>query len=303
LLRIDLLPRTFEIARRNKVVMAVMVLALILALAGWGFAVVKIRSDIARTQQEYDAAHAEAEKVRAIEKETQAKQAELAPIAAKVDFVSQADRCGEQFWDRFYSISQYIPENAQLTRISITPPNSVNFSVIVGDTTECARFVLNLIKCPALSEVSISGLPAGLSIRGVGSAGGRATFRAQAGAAEAAMPGAEAEMPAAEAPGMGPGGLAGGPGAAVTRPGGPEEIRLEIAGVLAQSVSEPAPPGAGAAPAAGPGGPGVGPEMAPGAETGAEIPAGEGPGAPAGEGAGAGVEEGAGGAEEPISEE
>ncbi len=75
--------------------------------------------------------------------------------------MTDADECGGHYWDRFHAINEYIYERAQITSFSITGGSAVNFNAVVGDTTECARFVLNLIRCPLLTDVSFSGLPAG----------------------------------------------------------------------------------------------------------------------------------------------
>jgi hypothetical protein len=269
LLRIDLLPRHFAVARVNKLVMAVMILILIVAMLFWGGMVMATGKKINAAEQRYQDAHGDAEKVRTLERETKAKEAELAPIAAKVDFVGEADRSGEQFWDRFHAITRFIYERAQVSRMAITPPGSVNFDAVVGDTTECARFVLNLIQCPALTQVSVSGLPAGVSIAG---AGGRAAAVAAPAGMAGMEPGMEmeAEQAVAEEAGMG-GPMGGGaPTAAAAVPG---EIHLSISAQLVEPVSEPMPPG-GAAPAAGPAPPGAGagPTEATGAEPEAAAP-------------------------------
>lgn len=257
MLRIDLLPRHFAVARINKLVMAVMILILIVVMLFWGGMLMATGRKIAAAEQRYQDAHGDAQKVRALEDETKQKRAELAPIAAKVKFVGDADRSGEQYWDRFHAITKFIYDRAQVSRMAITPPGNVNFDAVVGDTTECARFVLNLIQCPALTQVSVSGLPAGVSIEG---AGGRAAAVSAPGGMGLGMEMAGEEAVAEEA-GMG-GPMAGGaPAAAAAVPG---EIHLSITAQLVQGVSEPMPPGGAAAPAAGPAArgraPGPGPE-------------------------------------------
>lgn len=286
MLKIDLLPRHFAIARTNKIVMALFIILLLVVMAGWGFAYMMVRSQIAKTNEELEAIEPKAQETESTKAETAQKQAELAPIAAKVDFVAEADKSGAQYWDRFHAIAAWIPSFVQITQFSITNPANVNFDAIVGDTTEAARFVLNIIQCPALSNISISGLPAGVSIEGVG---GGAGFTPMGGG----MPGAEPGMPPGMEPGMEAGmmepGMAPMGGGQLTAAG---EIRLSIAATLTEPVSEPVP--AGGAPAGGaPGMPGMEPGMAPGMEPGMEgAPPGEPPaGEPAAEPAEGGGED------------
>lgn len=282
MLKIDLLPRHFAIARTNKIVMAVFIVLLIAVMGGWAFAYMMVRGQISTTQAKLDEVEPIAKQTEATESEIAQKQADLAPIAAKVDFVEQADQSGAQYWDRFHDIAAWIPAFAQITQFSITNPANVNFDAIVGDTTEAARFVLNIIQCPALSNISISGLPAGVSIEG---AGGAAGFTPMAGAM---APGMEPGMEAGMEPGMAPMGGGGQPTA-----GG--EIRLSITATLTEPVSEPAP-GGGAPTAGAPGMPGMGPEGMPtDAGAGPGPDAGAGPGPDAGGGGGGGGGEDAGG--------
>ncbi|MBD3293426.1 MAG: hypothetical protein GF393_10915, partial [Armatimonadia bacterium] len=213
-----------------------------------------------------------ANKVRDLESETSAKQGQLDPIQAKIDFIEDANTSGEQYWDRFHAINEYIPEFAQMTRFSITAPGSVNFTVIVGDTTEAARFVLNIVHCPALSNVSVSGLPAGMSIEGAGGATGGGGFQP--------MGGPEMGMDMGMEPGMEPGMEAMGPmggmgGGAAPQASASGDITLDVSAALTESVGEPVPSGGaaaggGGAPGmAGMGGPGMGaPGMEPGMEPG-----------------------------------
>lgn len=275
MLKIDLLPRHFAIARTNKIVIALFIILLIAVMAGWGFAYMMVRGQISATQAKLDEVEPIAKKTEQTEQEIAQKQGELAPIAAKVDFVAEADQSGAQYWDRFHDIVAWIPAFAQITQFSITNPANVNFDAIVGDTTEAARFVLNIIQCPALSNVSISGLPAGVSIEGVGGAAG---FTPMGGAMG---PGMEPGMEAGMEPGM-EAGMPGGPGMAPmgggAQPTASGEIHLSITATLTEPVSEPVPGGGGAAAGGMPGGmPGM-PGMEPGMEPGMPGPEGAPPG-------------------------
>ncbi len=259
MLKIDLLPRHFAVARTNKIMIALLIMVLIVVMLGWAGAVMMVKRQIGTTNAELDNIEPTAAKVEELEAETAQKQSELAPIEGKVDFVAEADESGVQYWDRFHDINEYIYDRAQVTRFSITNPSSVNFTAIVGDTTECARFVLNLIQCPALSDISISGLPAGVSIEGAGGATGGFSPMAGGMMEEPGMMGAPPMDEGMMMGGPGMGGFApGGGGGAVTATG---EIVLDITAQLTESVSEPMPPGMGGG-AAGMGG-GMGGGMMP----------------------------------------
>jgi len=241
--------------------LTVMIVLLIVTLVGWMAIVGGVKSKIAVANAEFNEVKPTADKVRKLEDETASKQSDLQPITDKVNFVADADECGGQYWDRLHAINDYIYEKAQITSFSITDENVVNFNAIVGDTTDCARFVLNLIRCPLLTNVSFSGLPAGASVEGAG--GAVSSFNA-GGAGDMGMePGMMMEEPGMEMGGMG-GGSAGG---AVTAEG---DIVLAVSATLVDSVSEPLPPGAAVA-----GGGGMGMGMG---EMGMEGPGMGGPG-------------------------
>lgn len=274
MLRIDLLPRQIAIARTNKILVALIIVLLVAELAALGIMYMGIRGEQSRVAEELEKTTKVADEVRKLESEISSKEADLKPIQDKIDFIEDANKSGEQYWDRFHEINKYIYENARMTRFSLTGGNSVNFTVVVSDTTEAARFVLNLVHSPALANVSVSGLPAGVSIEGAGGAGGGG-FQPMGG--EMGMePGMEPGMgePGME-PGMG-GPMGGGPAPQATAEG---DITLNVTASLTEGVSEPAPSGGGGAGGAGGGIGGMPPGMDPGmmepgmAEPGMEDPA------------------------------
>ncbi|HCA48174.1 MAG TPA: hypothetical protein DEP45_12730 [Armatimonadetes bacterium] len=252
MLRIDLLPRQIAIARTNKLLIALIIALLLVELGVLGAMLMGVKGRIATTSAELERVTKIADEVTKLEGEVTQKEGELAPIQAKVDFVDEADRSGEQYWDRFHEINEYIYENAQMTRFSITGTSSVNFTVVVGDTTDAARFVLNIVHCPALSNVSVSGLPPGVSIEGAGGAMGGG-FQPMAGMEPGMEPGID--------PGMEPG-MGAGMGGATPQASATGEITLDITATLTEPVSVPAPGGGGAA-AGAPGMPGMEPGMDP----------------------------------------
>jgi hypothetical protein len=185
----------------------------------------QVQQDIAVTEEKYNEAHTQAEAVRKIDSEASAKQTELEPIAKKIDFVEKADGSGEEYFDRFWKINEYIYAQAQMSTFSISPPSSVSFTVAVTDTTEAGRFVLNLIQCPHITGIQVSGMPPGESVEPEGSATATAptvareeaiTFNVSATLTE------PIETPAPPAAGGGGGAAGGGmPG------GGPEGMPMD----------------------------------------------------------------------------
>ncbi len=166
MLRIDLLPPGIRTRRLHKLLVA-LVVAILIAETGVLFAMFRgIRAERREAEETLAEVKPIADQVRSIDSDISAREAELQPIADKIEFVDEADASGEQYWDRFHAINAYIYERAQVTSFSIQEPDSVSFNVILGDTTEAARFVLNLMMCPVIHNLSISGLPAGVSIAG-----------------------------------------------------------------------------------------------------------------------------------------
>ncbi len=198
----------------------------------------QIKANISRAEEELATVTAVANEVRNIQAETTSKQAELDPIQAKIDFVDDADGSGLPYFDRFWKINEYIYQNAQMTDFQITPPSSVSFTITVNGTTEAGRFLLNLIFCPHINGIQVSGMPAGNTVQSPGDLTSETqdqviTFSvtatlaepittpapASGGAGAAAGSGAAMGMGGSMPPGAdpmmmdGPGGPGGGPGA------------------------------------------------------------------------------------------
>ncbi len=164
MLRIDLLPRSIAQGRRNVRLLMFSGVAIAVAAVVMFLWLQQVKTNIAQTEEEYNEAHTKAEAVRAIDSEASAKQTELDPIAGKIKFVEKADGSGEVYFDRFWKINEYIYVQAPMSSFSISPPASVSFTVQVSDTTEAGRFVLNLIQCPHITGIQISGMPPGESV-------------------------------------------------------------------------------------------------------------------------------------------
>lgn len=288
MLKLDLLPAHYTIARRNRKVIFLSIPLLVGVVLAWLLVMVQMNSTITRTQQELEETTAQADQVRKIQADTEKQKGELKPIKDKVDFVLAADKSGSQYWERFYEINKFIYGRAVVTRFSITPPDAVAFDVEVETTEDAGRFILNLIQSPDITGISISGQPV---------AGG--TIGGAAGAAPAAAPGGE--MP----PGAPPGGPEAGPppgaegmpgappgGAAPAAAAGEGPIRFSVTARLVKPIVIPSPPGGGDAAAGGPGG--GPPDGGPGAPPGGPPP-GEGGPPPGPPGGGGGGEDGGGG--------
>ena len=301
MLKIDLLPAHYAVARRNKKTIFLSIPLLVGVALLWLLVMVQTNKNITTATADLDKATTDAKAVLKVQDDTKARQAELDPIQAKVKFVQDADVSGLPFWDRFHKINQYVYDRALVRNFTITPPGSVSFSAELTSTEDAGRFILNLIRCPYITGISISGSP-GVSgaIEGAGGASAPAAA-SPGGAGGPGMPGM------AGGPGM-PGGPPGGPGMPGGAPGGPGgaapaaagaaqgPIVLSVTATLVEPIAIPAPPSpappAGAGGMEGPGGPG-----GPGGPAG---PAG--PGGPSGPGA-SGAKAKSGGSSEDSSDD
>lgn len=256
MLRIDLLPPGVRRARTNKKLLALIVLLLLAAGLGVGFYATTLQAKLTGLQAEYTKVKEAADEVRATEAEAGGIQGRLQPIADKISFIRQADECGYPYWERFFEIAEYIYGGAELRFFGImahpagglvgggdpealyqqTGPAGGSpdcaFGVTVKNANECARFILNLIRCPEISNLRISGtVPSGRAIAAkwpqilqqwnLPSLGGIPTMDVEGlnfSSGGGGAPGMEGGMgmPGGE---MG-GGMAGGPGAMPGAPGG-----------------------------------------------------------------------------------
>lgn len=278
MLKVDLLPAHYAIARRNRKTIFLSIPLLVGVAVLWLLVMVKMNNDITKTTAELEETTRQADGVRKLQDETKAKQAELTPIQDKVKFVQAADVSGLPFFDRFDKINQYIYDKSVVRNFSITPPGAVTFSVELANTEDAGRFILNLIRCPFITGISISGSPGvGGTIAGEGGAAAPAAAGGPAG--EPGMPGMSPD-----AGGPAPGAPAGGAPAAGTVAG---PIQLSVTATLVEPITIPTPPSgapaAGPEGAGGPGGPG-GPPSGPGGPP-------SGPGGPPSDGGGGGGDE------------
>ncbi len=163
MLKVDLLPRHFAIARLNKKLIVVVVIALIAVAGFWLFRVNTLKATIAQTEETLAEVTVIADKVRGLAQEASQKESDLAPIQEKVDFVAAADDSGAQFWDRFHAINKYISNDAQMSDITISG-SAVEFNVTIRGTLGVARFLLNLLRCPDISDITYSGISGGAGV-------------------------------------------------------------------------------------------------------------------------------------------
>lgn len=168
MLRVDLLPRVIVRGRRNAQLLVFCIFIILATAAAMLLWVKSVQAKIAATEEELAAVKQRADAVRATEKETEQRKAELAPIQAKIDFVENADKSGEPYFDRFWKINEYIYSRAKMTNFQITPPSSVSFTVELGGTTDVGRFLLNLVLCPHINGIQVAGVPAGESVAPTG---------------------------------------------------------------------------------------------------------------------------------------
>lgn len=278
MLKLDLLPAHYAIARLNRkvIIMAIPVLVGVALL--WLLLLLNMNGTINRTKSGLESTKVQADKVRDTQGKTAKREGELKPIADRINFVQAADQSGGQFWDRFHEVNKYIHERALISSLSISG-STVTFTAGLENTEDAARFILNMVRCPYITSFSISGLTvaggAVMSSAGVSPTGGAAPAGAPGmpGAEAGAPPGMGPGGPGMPPPGMGPGGP-GGPGMGPGAPGGAAPggaaaagpITFNVTCTLKQAIVVPTPPAAGGgAAAAGPGGAGPGgPPGAPG---------------------------------------
>ncbi|MCE5216422.1 hypothetical protein LLH03_05235 [bacterium] len=335
-------------------------LLLAAAVLGFGFLFTTLQTSIGRKNQELADATKLADEVRKLESEVSAKKGRLQPIADKVAFIDQADECGYPYFDRMYKILEFIYGGAELRFFGIMahnsgglvgdgsrealyhvggPAGSVDcaFGVRIKNTNEFGRFILNLIRCPEITDVRISGaVPAGRvvaarwpqilqqwnlpyfgiptgALQGLSLGGGGGAQGAAGGAPEGGMPtGAEAGSPSEASgmptePGAGGGPAAMGGAAAMqalsVQPALDGSIDVLVTCQLVHPIMVPQPAsGAAAAPAGGPGGAPGGAPAGAGGPPGGAPPGGEAgaaaPGAEEPGASGGGKAGGGGGGEE-----
>ena len=334
-IKIDLLPKSVKYARVNKVLLIAVVAALAVGLLALGSMDAKLRGDIADAEKRLETVTAEAQAVQSLETQVATNRSRLKPIADKVQFIEAADECGYVYWERFYSVIEYIYGGAELHFFAILgqpfqPSNVTDFSpealfhlapagstdcafaVTVKNPNEFARFMLNLMRCPEISDIQVTGsVPSGRVIAAQWPVMLQQwnlpqfqmpTFNFPLAGVTGGGPGMGGGMEMGGGPGMGGGGAGAGAGVA-QQPRLDAPIEVLITCRLAKSVGIPMPPqgaaAGGAAPAGGMGGPGMGgpgmggpgmggPEMG-GGMPGPGGPGGGGgapPGAPAGGGGG-----------------
>jgi hypothetical protein len=250
LLRIDLLPEHFAQARAARAWLVFMVVLLLVVVAANFLFLTMKKSQLAAVKADLAKWDAEARQVEAIETEVANLKALAAPIDSKVNFIEQADSSGEQYWAAFDKVNRYIYAKARMLQFSITPPSTVSFQVEVPDTTSVGRFVLNLIRCPDITNTNFGGtIPSG---PGVGGAAGAA---APAGGGAGAGP--PMGMGMGSMGGGAPGGMMGMPGMGGGAPGGGAAagasgpIILTVSAQLTSPITVPQPGGGAPAAAAG----------------------------------------------------
>ena len=131
MLKIDLLPRHFAIARKNKALLAMFVVLLAATGLAWFWQGMQIAGQINAVAANEAALQSDLSQVDSYTSKTSAKQADLKPIKDKVDFADTADKSGRGYWKAYHAINEYIWEGAQVTDFSISCAGKVDFTVTV----------------------------------------------------------------------------------------------------------------------------------------------------------------------------
>ncbi|NLO73064.1 MAG: hypothetical protein GX100_02995 [candidate division WS1 bacterium] len=275
MLKIDLLPKHFAAARKNLKLLILFGVLLLVTAGGWLYHINSLQAQTTKYKADTEALQP---LVQAVDQYTQETTklingpSEVSLWKAQDEFITKADATGPEFWKAFHAIREYIPEFARMTTFGITPPDSVQFTVEVRGTHQAGKFAMNIVRCPAITGITMNGLPAGVGLPGAPGAAAAPTPTAAA-PPQPGDPGYLGALPPPEAAPGAPPVAAGGPPAGA--PGSDTElITLNITAKLTTGIQIPTPAaGAGAAPA-GAGPPGMG-----------EIPGGPpGPGGPEGMG-------------------
>jgi len=261
-LRINLLPRTYAIARRNTALFVLVLAVVVASIFGWLAVVGALKVQDNAVQADIAKVKPDADRYTQLTGDAQAASSRVQPLQDKLDFIAAADTSGGQFFDRFYAINEFIAGTAQVTSFTINPPTSVSFMVTMP-AADYPRFMLNMIRCPHLTGISISGV----TQPGTAILPGTAGQAAGGGGGGAMGPGA----------GMGPGAMGaagGGPGAMMPGGGGGGAMMPGGGGAMGPGAGAMGP-GAGAmGPGAGAMGPGAGAGMPTGGAGGAAVPGG-----------------------------
>ncbi len=268
MLKIDLLPSYVRERRKVKPAIILVVVIILVEVALLLGASMKVKGAIAATQKELDEIEPVAKQVESLEAEAQSELATVKPAIDRVKYYEDMAKLGDQFVKLIDAVNEYIYEKVTVQNFQ-TDGSSVSFTAVTDSTESFGRFLLNFLRCPAVTNVSVS-----TNIGGGGGAGG------------GAMPGVPG------IPGGGPGmppGIGGPPGgaAAPVAGGGAELITVNVSCTVTPDYKVTVPTLGGAAPAAAPGGMGMGampgaPGMVPGIP-GAAVP-GAGPPLPPGAG-------------------
>ena len=108
MLKIDLLPKHFAIARKNKQLLALFVIALVVVAGAWYYQATQLSAATEKVKADEAVYAGDAKLVDQYTQETSAKQADLAPIKARLDFVDAANALGPKYWKAFHAVNDYI---------------------------------------------------------------------------------------------------------------------------------------------------------------------------------------------------
>jgi len=205
LLKIDLLPSYVRERRKVKPAIILVVVIILIEVALLMGASMKVKGAIAATQKELDEIEPVAKQVESLEAEAQGDLATVKPAIDRVKYYEDMAKLGDEFIKLIDTVNEYVYEKVTVQNFQ-TDGSNVSFTAVTDSTESFGRFLLNFLRCPAVTNVSVN-----TNIGGGGGGG-------------AAMPGVPG-IPGG-GPGMPPG--IGGPGVGAAAPaagGGAELIR------------------------------------------------------------------------------
>ncbi|MFQ6097710.1 MAG: PilN domain-containing protein, partial [Armatimonadota bacterium] len=154
MLRIDLLPEHYGLARKARLWIVIMAVILVIVALCWVGVFIVLSGKQAQRQAHLDLLKPEADAVRKLEGEASKIRGRIPQYGRKVDFIRSLEKPPEEYIDTLDKIAEYIFEGAQVTSWTISGSHA-SIDAEVGSTTDAGRFYINIRRCPAFRPDSI----------------------------------------------------------------------------------------------------------------------------------------------------
>lgn len=232
MLKINLLPEHFALARKTKQLLALFAVLLVIVAVVWVGYSLKLSAARVAEQARIDEFRPKAAAVDTLESETGAIKRQVPTFARRVVVVRQLEKLPERYIEEFDKVKRYIFANVRVLSWSIDG-GEIRIDAEADTAMDVGRFYLNINRCPYITNIGFSAWSGGGG-RGGGFGGGGDDDD-------------EDEDDEDSGPSFGgPGGSGGGMGGAGAIAGG--KIPIQVSATLVNPIRMPTP-GAGAAPA------------------------------------------------------